>query len=185
MAERRLVEVLVPRRDVVALPAAMPVAEAVRVLVSTTHSRAPVYRGDLDDVVGIAHLTDVIDAHGRVAGHVRPALVLPESMGVLDALRRLQARRQQLALVVDEYGGTAGIVTVEDLLEELVGEIYDEFDRDTSGVRRQPDGSLLLPGSFPIHDLGDLGVWLPEGPYATVAGWCCSGWAASPRRGDG
>jgi putative hemolysin len=170
IAERHVSDVLVPRRDVVALPATMSVAEGIRKLVSTTHSRAPVYRGDLGDVVGIAHLTDLIDAHGRVAGQVRPALVLPESMGVLEALRRLQAKRQQLALVVDEYGGTAGIVTVEDLLEELVGEIYDEFDQDIGGVHRQPDDSLVLPGAFPIHDLGDLGVWLPEGPYATVAG---------------
>ena len=170
VAERRVSEVLVPRRDVVALPATMPVAEAVGMLVQTTHSRAPVYRGDLDDVIGVAHLADLIDADGQVASTVRPAVVLPESMGVLDALRRLQAKRQQLGLVIDEYGGTAGIVTVEDLLEELVGEIYDEFDQDTSGVRRQPDGSLVLPGAFPVHDLSDLGIWLPEGPYATLAG---------------
>src|SRR5215203_6487336 len=139
-------------------------------LVSTTHGRAPVYRGDLDDIIGIAHLVDLVDARGRVADHVRPALALPESIGVLDALRHLQAERQTLAIVINEYGGTEGIVTVEDLLEELVGELYDEFDRDVGAVRRDPDGSMVLPGSFPVHDLPDLGVELPEGPYATVAG---------------
>ena len=72
--------------------------------------------------------------------------------------------------MINEYGGTEGIVTVEDLLEELVGEIYDEFDRDSRGIQRQPDGSIVLPGSFPIHDLPDLGISLPEGPYTTVAG---------------
>jgi putative hemolysin len=170
IAERRLSDVLVPRRDVVALPDDTPVPEALRVLVGTTHGRAPVYRGDLDDVLGLVTLQDLVGAEGRVADCVRPVVALPESMGVLDALRRLQAEREQLAIVLNEYGGTEGIVTIEDLLEELVGELYDEFDRDVGSVRREPDGSLVLPGSFPVHDLPDLGVNLPEGPYATVAG---------------
>ncbi|HEV8650320.1 MAG TPA: hemolysin family protein, partial [Actinomycetes bacterium] len=126
IAERRLRDVLIPRRDIVALPAEASAEEGVRKLVETTHSRAPVYKGDLDEIVGIAHLVDLVGASGRVADHVRPALALPESLGVLDALRRLQAERQAMAIVINEYGGTEGIVTVEDLLEELVGEIYDE-----------------------------------------------------------
>jgi putative hemolysin len=184
IAERRLRDVLVPRRDVIALPADLPAAEGVRTLVATTHGRAPVYRGDLDDVVGIAVLVDLVDADGRVADHVRPALALPESLGVLDALRRLQAQRQTLAIVLNEYGGTEGIVTVEDLLEELVGEIYDEFDADSSGIRREPDGSVVLPGSFPVHDLGDLGVSLPPGPYATVAGLALQRFGRVPTVGE-
>jgi putative hemolysin len=170
ITDRVLRDVLVPRRQVVALAANTPVPDAVRKLVSTTHGRAPVYRGDLDEIIGIAHLVDLVDARGRVADHVRPALALPESMRVLDALRRLQAERQTLAIVINEYGGTEGIVTVEDLLEELVGDIYDEFDRDSRGIQRDADGSVLLPGSFPIHDLPDLGIALPQGPYTTVAG---------------
>jgi putative hemolysin len=111
-------------------------------------------------------------------------LALPESQGVLDALRRLQAERGQLAIVLNEYGGTEGIVTVEDLLEELVGEIYDEFDPDVRGVQRQADGSLLLVGSFPVHDLPDLGVELPEGDYATVAGLILERLGRIPSAGD-
>ena len=170
MTERNLRDVLVPRRDVVALSADLDVEEAVRRLVASTHVRAPVFRDDLDDVAGVAHLVDLVGASGRITDHCRPALALPESVGVLEALRRMQRERQQLAIIINEYGGTQGIITIEDLLEELVGEIYDEFDRDVSAVEHEPDGAMVLPGSFPVHDLPDLGVELPEGPYATVAG---------------
>ena len=170
IGERRLSDVLVPRRDVVAIPAEATVQEAIAILVRTTHGRAPVYRGDLDEVIGLVTLQGLVGVEGPVASRVRPVVALPESMTVLDALRRLQAEREQLAIVLNEYGGTEGIVTVEDLLEELVGEIYDEFDPDSHGIHRQPDGSLILPGSFPVHDLADLGISLPEGDYATLAG---------------
>jgi putative hemolysin len=184
ITDRVLRDVLVPRRQVVALAANTPVPDAVRKLVSTTHGRAPVYRCDLDEVIGVAHLVDLAEARGRVADHVRPALALPESIGVLDALRRMQTERQTLAIVINEYGGTEGIVTVEDLLEELVGDIYDEFDRDSRGIQREPDGSLVLPGSFPIHDLPDLGLTLPEGPYTTVAGLVLDRLGRLPDPGD-
>jgi len=184
IAERRLSDVLVPRRDVVALPDDTAVPEALRVLVGTTHGRAPVYRGDLDDVLGLVTLQDLVGAEGRVADCVRPVVALPESMGVLDALRRLQAEREQLAIVLNEYGGTEGIVTVEDLLEELVGEIYDEFDPDSRDLQPEPDGSIVLPGQFPVHDLPDLGVSLPEGSYATVAGLILKRLGRIPAEGD-
>lgn len=184
IAHRRLRDVLVPRRDVVALPAELPIDQGVRRLVASTHGRAPVYRGDFDEVVGIAHLVDLVDADGRVGERLRPALALPESLRVLDALRRLQAKRQTLAIVINEYGGTEGIVTVEDLLEELVGEIFDEFDADSAGIRREPDGSVVLPGSFPMHDLADLGISLPEGPYATVAGLALQRFGRIPAVGE-
>src|SRR5215217_5476294 len=184
LTQRVLRDVLVPRRQVVAVAANTPVQDAVRTLVSTTHGRAPVYRGDLDDVIGVAHLVDLVDAPGRVADHVRPALALPESMRVLDALRRMQTERQTLAIVINEYGSTEGIVTVEDLLEELVGDIYDEFDRDSVGIQREADGSVILPGSFPIHDLPDLGLTLPEGPYTTVAGLALDRLGRLPEAGE-
>jgi magnesium and cobalt exporter, CNNM family len=184
LGERRLSDMLVPRRDVVAIPAEATVKEAIQALLQSTHGRAPVYRDDLDNVLGLVTLQDLVEVEGPVADCVRPILALPESMGVLEALRRLQAARGQLAIVVDEYGGTAGIITVEDLLEELVGEIYDEFDPDFRGVKRRPDGSMVLPGSFPVHDLPDLGVSLPEGSYATVAGLVLERLGRLPSAGD-
>ena len=184
IGERRLSDVLVPRRDVVAIPAEATVQEAIQTLLETTHGRAPVYRGDLDEVLGLVTLQELIGAEAAVADCVRPVLALPDSMGVLDALRRLQAERGQLAIVLNEYGGTEGIVTVEDLLEELVGEIYDEFDPDSHGIHRQPDGSFILPGSFPVHYLPDLDVSLPEGDYATVAGLILERLGRIPVAGD-
>jgi magnesium and cobalt exporter, CNNM family len=184
VGERRLRDVLVPRRDVVAIPADASVAEAIGMLLGTTHGRAPVYRGDLDEVIGLVTLQDLVGAEGPVASRVRPVVALPESMTVLDALRRFQAEREQLAIVLNEYGGTEGIITLEDLLEELVGEIYDEFDPDSHGIHRQPDGSLVLPGSFPVHDLADLGISLPEGDYATLAGLVLDRMGRIPGKGE-
>jgi putative hemolysin len=170
IADRSLRQVLIPRPKVVSLLADEPAAQGRATLVRTGHSRAPVTTGHLDDVVGWVHLRDLIDDHGVVGERIRPALVLPETVNVIDALRRMQSEGHPLVIVVNEYGGTEGMVTVEDLIEELVGEIYDETDRDVRAVQRQPDGSLLLAGSFPVHDLVDLGVDMPEGDYATVAG---------------
>ncbi len=138
------------------------------------HSRAPVVRSrDLDDVIGVVHLRDLLVEQGTLEAAVRPILDLPDSLPVSEALRRFKAEREQFALVVDERGGSAGIVTLEDLLEEIVGEIYDETDRDVLAAQRMPDGSVTLPGGFPIHDLDDLAVHLgdaPRGDYTTVAG---------------
>lgn len=174
LAERPLHDVLRPRPDVLTLDAAAKCPEALEVLAASGHSRAPVgAAGLLDDVVGVVHLRDLL--RGGPDDDVRtvaaPATVLPESARVLDALREMQRRRSQLAVVVNEHGGAEGIVTVEDLVEELVGEIYDESDRDILAVRHRPDGSMVVPGRFPAHDLTDLGVDIPDGAYATVAGF--------------
>ncbi|SDD39287.1 hemolysin family protein [Actinokineospora iranica] len=172
--ERRLREVLVPRRAVFILAADLDAARARTALAGSGHSRAPVVRsGHLDDVVGVVNLRDLLDEGARLLDVVRPAVVFPDSLRVSDALRRFKAEHEQFALVMDEHGAVAGIVTLEDLLEEIVGEIYDETDRDVLGVKRAADGSLVLPGTFPVHDLVDLGVELldaPDGSYATVAG---------------
>ncbi len=170
-AERTLREIVVPRSQVLSLPVDAPAAAARAELVGSGHTRAPVYAGDLDDVRGVVHLIDLLDAEGPVGAHVRPATVLPEAVSVLDALRRLRTDRQQMAVVVNEHGATEGIVTVEDLLEEIVGDLYDEFDPDLGTVEREEGGAVVLPGDYPVHDLPDLGVSLPEGPYATVAGY--------------
>ncbi len=172
--ERPLRDVLVPRPAVITLPDNVTIAQACTTLIESGHSRAPVVRsGDLDDVVGVVHLRDLLADHRTVGAAARPALALPDSLRVSDALQRLRAEREHFALVIDERGGVAGIVTLEDLLEEIVGEIYDETDRDILAVRPMPDGSLVLPGTFPLHDLPDINVDITDavaGDYTTIAG---------------
>lgn len=169
--DRTLREIVVPRHLVVKLATDAPAAEALRALIDSGHSRAPVYQSSPDDIVGVVGLRDLVGREGPIASLISPIPAFPESAGVLHTLRDLQRARQQMALVVDEHGGVEGIITVEDLIEEIVGEIYDEYDRDVIGVARREDGSLDLPGSFPVHDLIDLGIEVPDGPYTTLAGF--------------
>ncbi|BBX68906.1 membrane protein [Mycolicibacterium psychrotolerans] len=186
--ERVLREILVPRRSVVALPSDMSVGESRKLLVTSGHSRAPVVRSrDLDDVIGVVHLRDLLVEEDALETAARPILNLPDSLPVSEALRRFKTEREQFALVVDERGGSAGIVTLEDVLEEIVGEIYDETDRDVLAAQRLPDGSFTLPGNFPFHDLDDLGVHLeyaPPGDYTTVAGLVLVALGQIPRSGE-
>jgi putative hemolysin len=170
LADRTLRQILVPRGRVVAFSADLPAGDAAQELVRTGHTRAPVHRGSLDHVVGVVHLRALVAGEGVVGDHAASALVLPETLNALDALRAMQTQRQQMAMVIDEHGGVEGMITIEDLVEELVGEIWDEADPDVQSVEHHPDGSMTIKGSYPIHDLGDIGVDLPDGGYTTLAG---------------
>lgn len=186
IAERTLDELLVPRRDVFVIDAALSCRDALAQLAESGHSRAPVADGgNLDHVTGAVHLRQLLGADDHSVSTVAMEIpVFPDSARALRALRQMQAGRVQMALVVDEHGGAAGIVTVEDLVEELVGEIYDETDPDLATVVREADGTIVLPGRFPIHDLPDIGVDLPEGDYTTVAGLVLELLGRIPTPGD-
>jgi putative hemolysin len=184
LADRTLRQILVPRPEVIALADDEPVDAAVARLVATGHSRVPVYRGDLDDIVGVAHLRALVSGRGSVAERAQPALVMPETLGALDALRTMQTNRQQMAIVINEHGGTEGIITIEDLVEELVGEIWDEADPDVQAVEHHPDGAITVTGAYPIHDLDDIGVDLPAGDYTTVAGLLLDRLGRIPTEGE-
>lgn len=176
IAERSLHEVMRPRPDVFTLDSSLPCRVARDRLAASGHSRAPVCRaGSLDEVLGVVHLRDLLDDSDRVVGDVaNPIPVMPETARVLEALRDMQMGHDQMVVVVNEHGGAEGIVTVEDLVEELVGEIYDETDRDIQSVQRHDDGAMTVPGRFPSHDLPDIGVRIPPGDYATLAGFMLS-----------
>lgn len=171
LSTRTLREILRPRMDVVVLTEDASADEAAAILIASGHSRAPVaVNGDLDRVSGVIHLRDLVGQAGVVADFAGPPLVFPESARVLEALRGMQQARQHLAVVISEHGTGEGIVTIEDLIEELVGEIYDESDRDVVNVVPISGGGFEVPGRFPIHDLVDLGIYVPKGDYATLAG---------------
>jgi putative hemolysin len=188
--ERQLREVLVPRTEVEFLDAATPLYKAAQVAAGSPHSRYPVYRESHDDVVGFVHVRDLLDPQqsGRstpVAEVVRPVLYLPASKRVLAVLSEMRREGHHLAIVVDEYGGTAGIVTLEDLVEELIGDIRDEYDVEDAQARRLHGGAFEVDGLLNIDDFADeTGVELPEGPYETVAGYLMAVLGHLPQVGE-
>ena len=186
IAERTLDQIMVPRGDVFVLEADLPCDSALQLLLDSGYSRAPVAEGrNLDRAIGAVHMRQLLRHDGEPVSSVAiETPVFPDAATVLTTLRELQQQHAQLALVVNEHGGVEGIVTVEDLVEELVGEIYDETDRDLATARVQPDGTIVVPGRFPVHDLPDIGVDLPEGDYATVAGLVLDRLGRIPDVGD-
>ena len=170
-------EVMRPRPDMVTVEADRTVSEALDEAMRAGYSRLPVHTGNVDDIVGIAYAKDLIRAeregHGgdRVDGYVRPARFVPETKRVAHLMREMQDRKYHLAVVVDEYGGTAGLVTLEDLIEELVGEIVDEFDIEEAPVHTLGEGELSVSGRLAVDELGELlHLELPEGDWDTVGG---------------
>ncbi len=185
--ERSLREVMVPRTEVDFLPAEMPVQRAYREVRGAPHSRYPVTDGSVDRVIGFLHVRDLMDLEGtarqgELRSIVRPVLSLPETVRILRALSAMRAAGSHMAIVRDEYGGTAGIVTLEDLVEELVGDITDEYD-----VVAQPTVRAIdrMDGLTTIEEFAEAtGYVIPEGPYDTVAGYVMHQLGAVPQVGD-
>jgi len=170
-------EVMVPRPDMLALDASTTVSDALEQALSAGRSRLPVYEDNVDDVVGVAYAKDLMrvehEGHGSdpVRAHVRPAHYVPETKRLTALLREMQDRKFHLSIVVDEYGGTAGLVTLEDLIEELVGEIVDEYDVEEPSIERRPDGSIVVTGRMGVDDADELlDAELPQGSWDTVGG---------------
>ncbi len=184
--ERTLREVMVPRTEVDFLPADMPVQRAYREVRGAPHSRYPVTDGSVDRVVGFLHVRDLMDLDGaartvELRSIIRPVLSLPETVKILRALSSMRAATSHLAIVRDEYGGTAGIVTMEDLMEELIGDITDEYDvvGETMAEVNRIDGLTT------IEEFAETtGYVLPDGPYDTVAGYFMAQSGAVPQLGD-
>jgi putative hemolysin len=188
--KRQIREVLLPRTEVEFLAADATVGEAARIAASVPYSRLPVYQGSYDNVIGFVHIRDLLgpDAPPRAVGVeqvVRPVKFLPISKTVLAALSEMRRERAHLAIVVDEYGGTAGIVTLEDLVEELIGDIRDEYDTAQAVATRLPLGELEVDGLLNLDDFAEqTGIELPEGPYETVAGYVLAALGELPTEGD-
>lgn len=195
VGEMRVGEIRVPRTDIIAVPAEVEFEKLVKTLVDAEHSRLPVYRGSLDDVIGMVHVKDVLPYLAGRTGFalekvLRKLLVVPPSKSVLELLREMRDTRIHMAIIVDEYGGLDGLVTIEDLVEQIVGEIADEHDDAEGGMLVQrADGVFEAHGRCPIEDLeARLGHPLldPEedGEVDTVGGLIVAHLGRVPHRGE-
>lgn len=188
-------QVMVPRTDMVTLPAAASVEETIQVIVTSGHSRIPVYAEDLDHIVGVIHAKDLLGFWGKDGDAVdlksiyRKPVFVPQSMALTQLLAAFERNRTHLAIVVDEYGGTAGVVTLENVLEEIVGDIEDEYDQSEELISEGPDGSLLVDGRLGVDELSErlaheLPDQLPEGRFETVGGFVTTYLGRVPKPGE-
>jgi putative hemolysin len=188
--ERQLHEVMVPRTEVDFLDATTSVYKALRLSSTSPHSRYPVVRGSHDEVVGFVHVRDLFapEVTGRavrVGEIAREVKMMPGTKRVLSAMSEMRREGHHMAIVMDEYGGTDGIVTLEDLVEEIIGEIHDEYDVAEEPSRSLVDGDVEVDGLLNLEDFGDrTGLELPEGPYETVAGYVINELGRLPVKGD-
>jgi putative hemolysin len=191
-ADKEAHDVMVPRPEVVALSVALPPQEALAAVIDSPYTRYPVYRDSLDDVIGILHVRDLFGAlYDRgienvvIEGIVRPAYVVPETKDLASLLAEFRRQNQHMALVVDEYGAVQGIVTLEDLLEEIVGEIEDEYDLPDESIERLEDGRVRIHGTFTIDDFNEqFAQELPQEDYHTVAGFVFGALGRAAEKGD-
>jgi len=177
-SERQVHEVMVPRTEVDFMDASLTVGKAIALAIEKAHSRYPVVRGSSDEVIGFIHVRDLLDtslanSNAKIQELARNIMYLPGTKGILPALTEMRKQRQHVAIVLDEYGGTDGIVTLEDLVETLVGDIRDEYDNDESEVSQESrTGDFEVEGLISLEDLSEeTGIDLPEGPYETASGF--------------
>jgi putative hemolysin len=188
--DRQIREVMIPRTEVDFLDSSTPVFKASREALHQPHSRYPVIRGSADDVIGFVHVRDLLEPEMaarsvRVGELARQILVLPWTRPILAALADMRREGMHLAIVADEYGGTAGIVTMEDLVEELIGDIKDEYDVDEAETTVHGGGDVEVDGLLNLDDFEDeTRLELPEGPYETVAGFLMARLGRLPQVGD-
>src|SRR5947208_10317289 len=174
-ADRIVRQVMVPRTEIVAVSDDTPVADILITARQHRFSRFPVYQEDFDHIIGIVHVKDLVgvdkENRARARDVMRKVPVMPETMRLDQALAEFRRQRVQLAIVLDEFGGTAGLVTLEDVIEELVGEVQDEFDRDAPAFREEAPGTYLVDGLASLEDLRErLHLELADEPYDTVGG---------------
>jgi putative hemolysin len=182
-------EVMTPRPDIVAIPAEATLGELRALLREQTYSRIPVFKESLDNVLGIVFVKDLVQLTGAeeraIPTLMRPAHFVPETKPVADLLKEFQRQQVQIAIVVDEYGGTAGLVSLEDLLEEIVGEIRDEYDEESEPITDEGGGVFVVSGKVDIDELGDcLGVAIAREGFETVGGYLLARLGRVPAVGE-
>jgi magnesium and cobalt transporter len=170
-------EIMVPRTEIIAVERTTPLEEIFRLVLESGHSRFPVFEGTIDNIVGLLLAKDLLtfwqpaNDQPDLEKVLRPAYFIPESKRISDLLRDLVERKAQISIVIDEYGGTAGLITLEDILEEIVGEIYDEYDRHEPRLVSQEDGSVVVDARLDVEELMEhFDRPIPEGEFESVGG---------------
>ena len=190
LSDKRSRDVMVPRTEVIALEISTPPQDILKILAEENHSRIPVYRDNIDHIVGVLHARDLIPLlqHPELivlADTLRPAHFVPWVKPIGDLLREMQKKKIHMAMVVDEYGGFMGVVTLEDILREIVGDIGDEFEVEKKMIEKQPDGSFLVDASLDVAKfVKAFGFGLPDGEYDTLGGFLSSLAGSIPEVGD-
>ena len=185
-------QVMIPRTEVVAVEADMPLEEVTKLVTENPYTKLPVYEENLDQILGILHVKDLLrlitqkgEHNGTARSLVRDTLYVPETLSVNHLLHQFRDNSQHIAIVLDEYGGTAGLVTLEDLLEEIVGEVHDPFEDETPEIQVLPDGTTLIDGLMLIEEVNEhLGLNLIDPHYDTIAGYVMGKLGRVPKTGD-
>lgn len=180
LGELTVEEVMIHRKNLIMIDADTPPESVLKDVLASGHSRLPVFNGDQDNVIGVLHVKDILKTLTRanvdtaslnIKRIARPAWFVPETTSVVRQLRAFQSKREHFALVVDEYGALMGVITLEDILEEIVGDIQDEYDEEITGLTRSKDGSVKVSGDLPIRDVNRAMDWsLPDEEAVTLAG---------------
>ncbi|AJF08008.1 hypothetical protein GSUB_10495 [Geoalkalibacter subterraneus] len=184
-------EIMVPRTDMVCCASSADICEVLEAIIESGHSRIPIYEGSPDNIVGIVYAKDLLRYWGRNASDIevtqvmRTPLFIPETKNIQELLQDFRTQRIHLAIAVDEYGGTSGLITIEDLIEEIVGDIQDEYDLEEEWLQAQPDGSVMVDSRLNIEDFEDyFATHVEREKFDTVAGYVFNLLGRVPREGE-
>jgi len=183
--ESKVSEVMTPRTDISAISSTESLEKALHTFIDSGHSKLPVFEKDLDNIIGVVYLYDLFHSPESIQEVIKPVLFIPYTKPVIDLLGEFQSAHHAMAVVLDEHGGSSGLITAEDVFEELFGDFEDEFDVDTKKSEKQPDGSIVVDARMDWEDFNDeYGNMIPKGDYETVGGYIISQLGRIPNKGE-
>jgi len=183
--ESKVSEVMTPRTDISAISSTESLEKVLHTFIDSGHSKLPVFEKDLDNIIGVVYLYDLFHSPENIQEVIKPVLFIPYTKPVIDLLSEFQSAHHAMAVVLDEHGGSAGLITAEDVFEELFGDFEDEFDVDTKKSEKQPDGSIVVDARMDWEDFNDeYGNMIPKGDYETVGGYIISQLGRIPNKGE-
>ena len=184
-SKTRVDEAMTPRTKISAVPDTSSLEEVLHAFIDSGHSKIIVYKNNLDNIKGVIHLYDLFKSPGDIREIIKPVQFIPYSKSVQEMMSEFQTKSHSVAVVIDEHGGTAGIVTTEDLFEELFGDFEDEFDMDSTDLSNLDDGSILADARVNCDDFNEsYGKYIPKGNYETIAGYIISETGRIPNQGE-